>query len=361
MHPPHFDPTIRLFTEEDVHGVYELSRACFVDRANTEAFIRRRYAPHRQPAVRVVLAEADGLLIGAQAVTLLPFFLEGREEPVAVFTDGMTHPNYRNRGVFRRVLHEAQQQAFDLGAAMLMTMPNDASLPAFRKSGLWQILPDRYLHVLPLDMPGFFRDRGLPSFLAAGLGLLSGLRLLGSGAAPAEGVREVADLTCLAADLNTLAAAAARRIGGMMCRRDLAFLRWRFCGNPTWQYRYFISYDPAGRVQGYIVTTTERRLGTLVSYLVDMLCVGSAAVPLRLVSHAASTMRAGGARLFGIIASSAWLESVLRKAGFWKVPQFAAPRRFHTAYAVNPRRPDLATLAARTTAWFLSLADFDTI
>ena len=82
---------------------------------------------------------------------------------------------------------------------------------------------------------------------------------------------------------------------------------------------------------------------------------------IRLLDFAANALKKAGARLFGSIVSSALQVRMLRKAGFRCVPPAITKRSFHTAYAVHPDRSDVANLAREGDAWFLSLADFDTI
>lgn len=341
--------------------MHELSVACFGERANSEAFIRQRYGGGGGPQVDVVVADVGGRIVGSQALTLFPFMIDGRSETAGMFTDGMTHPDHRKRGIFRVLLEAAEARAWERGVGLLFTMPNDESLPAFEKSAAWKVLPDRELFVLPVDMGGFLRDRGLPKLLAAPMGGCASLLLSAAWKGGVARVEEIGGLAPYAAELDGLARAAAQAYGGVMCLRDHAFLRWRFEGNPTWRYRYFISRDAAGTLDGYAVTTTERRMNTTISYVVDMLSVPDTAPLSGLLRLVAGTLRREGTRLLASITSSPLQAEALRRAGLRRLPDRIAPRKFHTAYALNPSRPDLASACARKDAWLLSLADFDTI
>lgn len=351
----------RLLRADEVASMHELSKACFGARANSEAFIQHRYFGTDGPQVFVVVADVDGRLVGSQAVTLLRFAVAGQDQLVGMFTDGMTHPDHRKKGIFRHLLVEAERLSFERGTLFLFTMPNDESLPAFAKSEQWRILPERLLYIRPVSVRGLLADRGLPLFLATFLGapvdaLLSLFK--SHGGARAEELRE---LSGVATELDCLADRVAREAGGVMCKRDYCFLHWRFEENPTFRYRYFVVRDDLGQLDGYVVTTDERRFGTMVSYVVDSMCTPGSPGFRPLLYFATHRLREAGTRLVGAITSSPSQIATLRRAGFHKVPACIAPRRFHTACAPNPERLDIPAVVSDPRAWLLTLADFDTI
>lgn len=339
---------------DEVGAMRALSVAAFGPRAVTEAFIRQRFFG-TMPA-EVVVAESDGELIGSQAITYLPFVVNGKPETGAMFTEGVTHPNHRKRGVFRALLDEAERQAFERGACLLFTMPNDESFPAFERSPAWRVLPDREFRAAVLDLGGFLEDRGMPAALARSVGACHSFW---RGHAT-DGGEEIPVLTDVGSDLDGLA----QRLpttAAVICRRDAAFLDWRFTRNPVWTYRYFVSRDAGGHVDAYLVTTTEQRMGTTLSHMVDAAAGEYPGALPALIRFAGSVLRSDGTRLFGAIFTSPVLRETLRHAGFRAVPQFISKRRFHTVCMPDPARPDMADVCMRGDAWYLTLADFDTI
>ncbi|MCK6455883.1 MAG: GNAT family N-acetyltransferase [Phycisphaerae bacterium] len=349
----------RLLRADELDAFAELSRRCFGERADSIDFIRSRYTHSDGPVAHVMIAEADGRLIGSQAVTMLPFFAGG--EPVAggMFTAGMTHPDYRGRGVFRGVVDACLRFAFDQGAAFLFTMPNEESFPAFQRMRDWCCLPDRLLRALPLDPARVLRDRHVPRFIAAPIGWLANLRARRRWQRVPAGVQECAHFEPFASGLDALAHRCGAQFGGFMCRRDAAFLRWRFECNPSYRYRYFLSTGADG-VDGYLVTTIERRYGTRVAHVVDWLDDGRPGVVAGLLAAAARAAREDHAGLMSLIAASGAAIEEFRAFGFRLVPRILARRGFHTAVCASPRRPEIAAVV-RSAPWYLTLGDFDTI
>ncbi len=352
--------TVRLLRSDESVALHELSVACFGDGAHTQEFVHHRFCNGSIPSADVVVAESNGRIVGAQAVTYLNFVVGGNEETAGMFTDGMTHPDYRRQGIFRSLLAEAERRAFKKGASLLFTMPNDRSLPSFRRSPGWSILPDRVLLARIVDVAGLLEDRGVPGLLARGAGAMTHWAVRNGAHLDPSGLTEVSDLAPYAAGIDALAEKLLPQLGTVACSRRHAFLDWRFAKNPSWRYRYFVAKDANGNLSAYLVTVGEQRMGTHVCYAADLLWSDERDM-VRLLDYAAMKVKHGGATLFGSIVSSPALVQVLRKAGFRNVPAAVSKRSFHTAYAVNPSRPDIAAVAGDGKAWFLSLADFDTI
>jgi GNAT superfamily N-acetyltransferase len=356
----------RLLRAEEADAMADLSRYCFGQRADSPAFIRSRYTHSTGPASHVMAAEADGQLIGTQAVCFLPGYVAGCECVIGMFTAGMTHPDHRRRGVFRDVIEACARFAFEQGAGLLFTMPNEESFPAFQRMTSWYCLPDRRLRALPLDAARLLRERNVPGWLARPVGSLAHLFLAAtrrnragrSSVRPGivEECREPAQL----ADAFDALAEQGRRHPGILCRRDWAFLRWRFLENPTYRYRLFVARS-GDVLNGYLVTTTEQRKSMTLTYVVDWLVAERPGVLDDLLAAAAHDAHQSGSNLLGVIASEGADFAPFAATGFRTVPPRLAGRRFHTAVCVHPERCDLTALAHRDDRWYLTLADFDTI
>lgn len=358
--PPRRYWQTRILRPEDAPAMAELSCRCFGDRADSIDFIRSRYTNSRGPTAYVWAADVHGELIGTQAITILPFFVRGQAATVGMFTAGMTHPDHRKRGVFRDVVEAAERFGFEQGIVGLFTMPNDESFPSFQKSKLWRTLPDRPLRAMAVDARRLLADRGMPGPLATIAGWMGDMRYGPRLNRVAPGVSEIRDLGEVASEIDRLAESRGQAFGGIMCRRDAAFLRWRFAENPSHFYRYFVSRGTAG-LDGYLVTRTEQRMGTKLAHVIDWLVVPRPDVLESLLAAGGRAAREDGASLLTMIASGGVEAERFAAFGFHVVPNRFAKRSFHTAYALNPARPELRDLAANDGAWYLTLGDFDSI
>lgn len=345
--------------DEDV-GMAHLSRLCFGERADKIEFIRSRYTHNTGAAAHVMIAEASGEIVATQAVTLLPFYLGGQPCVGGMYTAGMTHPGHRKRGIFREVVDACREFAFESGCAFLFTMPNDESFPAFQKMPDWICLPDRRLRAFPLNVGRVLRDRGVPRPFAAIAGRIADAFFQSRWIRVPSAVREVATFAEFAAELDRLADERGRRCGGVQCKREARFLRWRFDENPTFRYRRFVAIGATG-LEGYLVTTDEHRMGTRLTHVVDWLAADRPDVLEGLLAAAANAARESGSGLLTLIAADGVEIERFAAFGFRGVPTRLAGRAFHTAICPNPARPELRVRLADPSAWYLTLGDFDTI
>lgn len=352
--------TIRLLRPDEDVVMADLSRACFGARGDSLDFIRARYTHSTGPRVGVVIGDAGGQICGTQAVTFIPGFAAGREITIGMFTAGMTHPDHRKRGVFRDVVASAERYAWEQGADCLFTMPNDESFPSFQRFPGWLCLADRPLLAMPLRFGRFLGDRGLPRWLSGPVGFLTDGVLTRRFSTPPATVIELDDLEPLVSAFDQLAEHEGRRRGGIICRRDSAFLRWRFLENPTFKYRVFVARNSDG-IEGYLVTTIERRMRTTLAHVVDWLAIPAPGALEGLIAAGARAAREDGATLIAVIATSGARVEPFRAFGFRRVPRRLVGRGFHTAVAINPSRTDLVELGSSDEGWHLTLGDFDTI
>jgi predicted N-acetyltransferase YhbS len=135
---------IRTYRPGDAGRVLKLLQTSF------GAWPGRRVAAHDRPAefLRwkhernphgpsfIVLAEADGRLIGMRAYMLWPLAAGGDEVGAVQAVDLATHPDYRGRGVSSQLTTRARETLRET-AAFALGLPNDLSRSQSRKVG-WE-------------------------------------------------------------------------------------------------------------------------------------------------------------------------------------------------------------------------------
>jgi len=310
----------------------------------------------------VAVMEADGLIVGAQPAYDVPVWVAGDHATATVLVDVATHPAYRRRGIFSRLVDYAVVQAARRGSALVLTTPNKVSYAGFRRKPDWRVLMRLHTWVELLRPEVVLRARAhcpewLGTLFAAGLRLALHAPRAGARVAGPEPAREWPSETEFD-DLWKRTAPA----GGVAQRRDATWIRHRFLdvGHGT-------SYDcltmrQAGRLIGYMVTRTRQFRGIPALFLVDGLADTAAPrVGLELVESTRAWARSTGAALLVFCgsdraAAAPWVSG----AGFRRVPGLLTGRPYRVCVCAPP-----GTQASRVLleprAWGMTLADSDLV
>jgi GNAT superfamily N-acetyltransferase len=302
----------------------ELFNACFKKTLDARALTWRYDANPHGASVSFVQRPPDGRAISGYACS--PRWVVSRGDrahakPVGETGDVMTHPDWRNRGLFSALDRAAMAATEKRGWAHVFGLPNRKSAHIFLKLGWSQVGTIRtWTFVLANDaFAREFRSRegriaGWTTPLAAwraarGLARLHDRRP--SFSHTGGGVRV---LERFPDAVDALSAVVEARYAWMV-RRDAAYLNWRFCAAPSGVFEVLGAFDGDGRFHGYAVIQKPKP-NEPIGYLVDAL----AAEPLWLsaVLHAAlerlSELNASIVRASAIDGS--WWSKQLARAGF---------------------------------------------
>ena len=125
---------IRPVVEADLPGIVDL-RSRISGRLVPERgadFYRWKFFAGPNPA-RVFVAEAEGEVVAMTTLSVRDAWLEGELTQFGELGDFFTDPNFRRRGIFRRLLETALEAGDDL--PILYCRPNDLSFPALLRYG----------------------------------------------------------------------------------------------------------------------------------------------------------------------------------------------------------------------------------
>lgn len=219
---------------EELDGVLSLIRLVYRVEISP-AFYRWRFLdnPFGQPLV-TLLWDGDQLVGHYAAAPTIAWF--GQDVPAAQSMTTMTHPDYRNRGVFTKLAADLYRRMESMGIRMVWGLPNTQSHYGFVTKLGW-----RDVALL------FTMTRAVTDHDQSG---------------------ELEELTVLPAGLTSLWQ---RSDNGRVfaSRRDERYFRWRYVDNPMIRYRY-VSL-PGGNGDMFAVTkdyvTTSARYLEVVDYL----------------------------------------------------------------------------------------------
>jgi GNAT superfamily N-acetyltransferase len=294
------------------------------------------------------LCKRDGMVVGQQASIPVMLKAHDLEYRAAWGMDLMVHKDWRLRGVAPALTAAYEDSAeITLGAAM-----SDAAHRAFLRRG-WVDLGFLPFWVRPLDLAACAKSTHVPKLLAK---LTPGLLTRGSAYAAGRIIGGLgrSSLEPVAAfdERSDQLWTSASPDYGVLVRRDLRYLRWRFDEIPgrTGYERYYMIRK--GEVLGYAVIRLEFWRGSTVGRVVDYLAPrASLRALLALVIETLNSKRAAAVFVEQLHHRS---EGVLRSLGCFRAP--AATRFiFNARSSASPLRG----LLADRHDWYVSPADSD--
>jgi GNAT superfamily N-acetyltransferase len=311
----------------------------------------------------VSVIEADGVIVGAQPSYDVPLLVAGTRRMCTILVDVVTHPRYRRRGIFSRVVDHAMTLSQHRGASLALTTPNKASYPGFQKKLDWRLLTtlDCWVRLL---RPQAILERRLhvPPWLARILAPL--VRLVAHGR------------------LRMHAAAKPRLESGMPSResldalwhdtapttgvsqiRDAAWASWRFAPRVgETAYHFLAERDREQRLSGYVVVRLKEVSGLQACVLVDGLFGDADGVRQRRLLDAASdwALTEGAALTMAYVSSAGPWVGALSQAGFRRVPRPLDARPCHVCVRIHPHTSGTGILSDPS-AWRLTLGDSDLV
>ncbi len=172
------------------------------------------------PSPGLAAVAADGTLVGVRIFQRWRLSAGGSELAAARAVDTVTHPEWRRRGIFRRLTLDLAERLRAEGTALIFNTPNPRSRAGYLAMG-WSSLGRVPLSIRPLR----------PGRIAAGL-----LRRRRTGPhpeppRPPAGTRPVAELVADPA-AGALLAAAWSGEPRLHTPRTLDYLRWRYAAPP---------------------------------------------------------------------------------------------------------------------------------
>lgn len=201
-------------------------------------------------------------LAGVRPAIARKFCWRGEERMAYEFADAMVAPRHRKRGIFTQLVKTTCELA-EHEDFTLFTIPNNNSLPIYRRNPMLQVLGECETRVKPLSWPRYLGYR---------LGLDTQRRRREEDARPPAWTQKHGDVRLTPIirfdgdfdhvndDLGQIVAAFPLR------RRE--YLQWRYFGSPVRRYRAAL-IEQGGEVRGYVVIRMIRG----VAHLMDMFLV----------------------------------------------------------------------------------------
>ena len=359
------DFTIKECQPGDKEQVRELYAACYgrdSDRYPSPAEWNWRY--HNGLYKSTIWLAKWGNQVAAQRAAVVKTVKIGQEyHPAAHFMDVMTHPDYRRRGLFTRLVRRTTAAVTEQGAAIGYSFPNESSFPGFVAKTDWPHVGSLSLFMKPVNAEALLGERvGNPA-------LRNGLAFL---------LRPGLALACRESRHGRAAGVSVRRLVSfdqrfdafweqvandyeVILRRDSRHLNWRYVQRPSVEYAVYAA-EEGDRIAGFIVVRTRRMFGMNLGLIVELLTLNrDQRVAQALVAQSARHLVGVGAdAITCVMFDHQPYSQALRREGFLRVPEKLLPRRFYFVARANQDDPNLRKVLDRRN-WFLTWGDNDAI
>ena len=317
------------------------------------------HAPSGSPAGPPIFVAAvkDGKIIGKVIYVPIPILLNQGNALGVICMDLEILPGFRGLKLFRAMLAEGEKACRDLGACIILGLPNSNSyLPGVKRAGfhLLGVLP---FWVKPVTLDSFFKQYIPIAFVATACRVATSLffaaytRLFcGFGRSRFSVVESVTDLDV---DRLTFLLERADRESPHRVDKTHDYFVWRY-RHPAY---FFISTDDgAALLVGCCLQKEGRRIG----FICDILLDGSKK-SLRsgkmLVQEAERLFRAKMADMCVALFQAGTPQSVvLKKAGLFKVPDRFMKRKM---WVITRDLTDSEGTLQDFAQWHFTVSDFD--
>jgi predicted N-acetyltransferase YhbS len=132
-------------------------------RRTAEAELEWFYDRNPVGPASVLLAEADGRVVGSAAISFVRMSVGGEEVRAGMPVHLATDPDYRRRGIFAELQTANEERARTAGARLLFVVPTPPSASVLRGRLGWTTLPALRVWARPL-VPHSHRPRRLERF-----------------------------------------------------------------------------------------------------------------------------------------------------------------------------------------------------
>lgn len=217
---------IRGYRPEDEAQVLGLLAAALGDGptgGRTVEFFRWKHLDNPFGPSYMLVAEAEGRIVGLRAFMRWRFRVDGREVRAVRAVDTATHPDHQGRGIFSRLTRQALDELSG-DVDLVFNTPNAKSQAGYMKMG-W-----RSVGRVDVDLR-----------IRRPLRVLRALRHLESTARPSnarpESDAEAAAVALLDSGVAPLVASAGTPGARLITDRSVAFLGWRYAAAPGLDYR----------------------------------------------------------------------------------------------------------------------------
>lgn len=140
--------------------------------------------------------------------------------------------------------------------------------------------------------------------------------------------------------------------------KDYAFLKWRYDDLPTREYKLFY-FEEDNIIKGIVIVKAENVWGFNVGVIMDFLVLDNdLRIGKQLLKYAKNTFYQSNLDFIATLHNAANEYSILKKSGYFKIPQKILPQKIHFIVRLNKDFPNSKKLF-NLKNWKLTFGDYD--
>lgn len=144
-------------SDNDIHSIYELFEEVFHKRRSLKSF-KAQFSNTSLGYSFHAIAKDNGKIIGHNVYVPFKYLVKDRSFLACLSLDAMIHPDYRGKGVYRKLLQVCEDLAVKYGCVLRFGFPNDNSYPVQIKGFNYNDVGRLNIYCLPIDI-GKIRGR----------------------------------------------------------------------------------------------------------------------------------------------------------------------------------------------------------
>ena len=355
---------IRAYEDGDERAILELQGAVHGEVPDKNQWTRwwnwkYRHNPAGAPIIWV--AQSDDKLVAQYAI--IPVKMKIGDELItgSQSVDTMTHPNYRNQGIFEILANRAYEEAEEKGINIVYGFPNQYSYPGFIRKLDWFDVCALEPMIKPLKLENilgeYITNKLLLKICTVSINLIF-KSLYKTQKAPKVSGLTIRRVSSFDERINDFWERVRNDFPTMVVRNQ-EYLNWRYANIPDIDYAIYLA-EKEDQILGYMVIKCEKWRGLIFGRIFDLVVpLERQAVAQSLILTATEFLKEAGADLilYRMIGSKAQYKTI-RKAGFMRLPL----TNWKTRFIARINKHELSEIVLRDPRfWFVQTGDSDAL
>jgi GNAT superfamily N-acetyltransferase len=351
---------MKQYSPDDKEGVSQLRSVVYGGPFEEDEWVWRYESSPLRPA-RIYLAESEGMIVGLR---IFPFreVKVGNDVWMSVMAvGGMVHPDFQRRGIWSSLMREGLSRLRSEGIHLALSFPGTLrhSYAGFCKMG-WSDLGSIPFLAKPLRLDGFLSKYVRSEWVKSSANRISRsfARTRAGRRSPRASGLSIERLESFDERFDLFWNQVSREQTALMVR-DQKYLNYRYFDCPGDRYALFAAFR-GEQLAGYIVVRRALPMLDLsIGLIMEIEPMGDADVAASLLDEAISSLDEEEVDGIGcLMMEHSPCYGMLRRAGFFRVPDRFNPREYHLVVEADPAKFSKAAMAQRG-RWYLTWGDFD--
>lgn len=305
--------------------------------------------PNGKPFLFTSKEKSDTELAGQYLVIPIKFSFNNKTILGSLSLNTLTNPKYQGKGLFTKMANATYEACSKENAFFTIGFPNPQSYPGFVKKLDFQHLGDIPLLVKPLKyfniLSSYFKKNKKKHAGAIKLKLLNDPEI------------KKIDVSNYNENINKFWNSISHQYI-LTTLKTFEFLKWRYFDIPTRDYELF-TLEEDSKIKGLIIIKAENVWGYRVGIIMDILILNNDyLVSRKLLQYVDKVCRLNNLDFIAALHSSSYEYSLIKKSGYFILPQKLLPQKIHYIVRINKDFQD-SELLFNLKNWKLTFGDYD--